>query len=41
MSLEVENLRIRLKEEIEVLKHFPSGPSYKSKENYATFRYLI
>jgi hypothetical protein len=41
MSLEVENLRIRLEEQIEVLKHFPNGPSYRSKENCAHFRYLI
>ncbi|PNF34281.1 hypothetical protein B7P43_G16723 [Cryptotermes secundus] len=30
MSLEVENLRRRLEEQIEVLKHFPNGPSYRS-----------
>lgn len=41
MDLEVENLRIRLEEQIEVLKNFPNGPCYKSNENCAPFRYLI
>jgi hypothetical protein len=41
MSLEVENLKARLEEQIEVMKCFPTGPNYKSKKNCGLLRYLI
>jgi hypothetical protein len=35
MSVDVEELKRRLEEQLEVLKHFPNGPNYRSKEKYA------
>jgi hypothetical protein len=40
MSVDVEELKRRLEEQIEVLKHFPNGPNYRSKGKNALCRYL-
>jgi hypothetical protein len=40
MSLEVEDLRRRLQEQIEMMKHFPNGPNYRSKKYFTYFRHL-